>query len=176
MNKLFFIGVFSLLFQFLGFAQDAKKNREKYINYISPRYNTLVETGNKLGGISLYSMGHRGSGHLDYVTRTNPFPEDEGLKCGQFREKFHPKTLEIGKRFGKLLDIVNSVTAKWTMENLNELKGLVSDINKHWIEFGTTLQKTFPPNSATAKERPIGMFFDDFKNWKVKSVADLDRE
>jgi hypothetical protein len=176
MSKIFLLGLFSFLLQFSVMAQDAKKNREKYLNYISPRYNTLLDTGYKLGGIALYSMGHRGAGPMDYVTRTNPFPQNEGLKCGEIKEKFHPKTMELGKRYRKLLDIVNSVTTKWTMENLSELKLLVTDINKLWVEFGTTLQKTFPPNTATAKERPISMFFEDFKNWKVKSVEDLDRE
>jgi hypothetical protein len=62
------------------------------------------------------------------------------------------------------------------MENLIELKFLVTNINKLWVEFGTTLKKTFPPNTAIAKEKPISIFFEDFKNWKVKSVEDLDRE
>ncbi len=177
MGKIILFFLTSLLFNFSVLAQDAKKNRDKYNNYFSSRYNEIIRTVNGLGGIEYYLINKKiGPAPLDNFPKFKDYNDSEGKKFGIIWNKYLPKIRSLGQRHQALMDIMNSITAKWTMEHLNELKVLIGEINKLWNEFGGELNQAFPASSKGSQERVVMDFKEKLSNWKTKSIQELDME
>lgn len=153
---------------------DSKGNRDAYHTYFSGRYNKMIQTQNILKDIMLYSSGHMD--RITYMPNVRPFPEQEALKGAKLREKYRPLTIKLGEQMDKLNNIINSAFSKWTDQHTQEMKALVGEVNILWKNFGEEMKKTFPPGSPMLKEREIESYMKAYSEWKVKSVADIDKE